>query len=97
MIQIIFTLLGIVAVLCIPALWVSWNEAIYYGVLLTFFGVVGVIVVIAWLFPEKVLVQIPANGLAGDDDAPDPAPGGDGSPSRHWYAAGNKDANDRKG
>lgn len=93
MVQIIFTLLGIVAVLCVPALWVSWSEAVYYGVLATFFSTVGLIMLLTWLFPDRLLTRAPVDL---SDDAPDPdAPSSSapGAPSRHWFNRpdGNRD------
>jgi len=93
MVQIIFTLLGIVAVLCVPALWVAWNEAVYYGVLATFFSVVGLIVLLTWLFPDRLLTRIPVD-LSGDAPDPDGPASTPGTPSRHWFDKSDGNRND---
>lgn len=72
MVQIVFTVFGIIAVLCIPALWVAWNETVYYLVLVTFFSAVGVVVALSWMFREQFMRPMMSD-MPDDPDEPPPS------------------------
>ena len=83
MVHVFFTLFGLIAVLCIPGLWIAWNETVFFIVLGSCFTSLGAVIAMSWIFKDELLRPMmeerpavrPVIVHSMDDDDPKPGPG----------------------
>lgn len=93
MVHVFFTLFGLIAVLCIPGLWIAWNETVFFIVLGSCFTSLGAVIAMSWIFKDELLRPMmtdfpepmeerpaarPVIVHSMDDDDPKPGPGARG-------------------